>query len=141
MTLPTASGWHLVWRDEFSGAAIDTTRWGFDLGNSIMSDDGQTTVSGWGNNELECYTASPENAFLRDGMPHLRARTSTAPGCPYTSARMTTRRRDGSAHFARRYGRFEFRAKLPIGRGLWPALWLLPLDDHYGPWRRPARSI
>jgi beta-glucanase (GH16 family) len=131
---PSRTEWQLVWRDEFSGTAIDTTRWGFDLGNDLVSDDGKSVVPGWGNNELECYTSSPENAFVTNGLLHLRARTSSEPGCRYTSARMTTRRRDNSARFAQRYGRFEFRASLPVGRGLWPALWLLPLENVYGTW-------
>lgn len=127
-------GWRLVWRDEFVGSVIDTTHWGFDLGNDIRSDDGKIVASGWGNDELQCYTASPENAFVRDGHLHLRALTSQQRECPYTSARMKTRRPDGSAMFAQRYGRFEFRAALPVGRGLWPALWMLPQDNAYGVW-------
>jgi len=55
-------------------------------------------------------------------------------GCGYTSARLKTRKKDGTALFSQAYGRFEFRAKLPTGRGVWPALWMLPRDDKYGPW-------
>jgi beta-glucanase (GH16 family) len=55
-------------------------------------------------------------------------------GCGYTSARMKTRKRDGSELFSKKYGRFEFRAKLPTGKGIWPALWMLPQDDKYGTW-------
>ncbi len=130
----TRTGWQLVWRDEFSGTAIDTTRWGFDLGNGFTSDSGRTFVSGWGNNELQCYTRDTSNVMVRDGLLHLRARKSTRDGCPYTSARVKTRNADGRALFAATYGRFEFRAKLPVGRGLWPALWMLPQDDAYGSW-------
>lgn len=128
------TGWRLVWSDEFSGATIDTTKWGFDLGNGFSADGGQTFVSGWGNNELQCYTRDTSNAFVSGGRLHLRAVKSAGDGCPFTSARLKTRRADGSALFAQRYGRFEFRAKLPVGRGLWPALWMLPQDDAYGTW-------
>ncbi len=128
------SGWQLVWRDEFSGTAIDTTRWGFDLGNALTSDSGRTVVPGWGNNELQCYTRDTSNVQVRGGLLLLRARRSTVDGCPYTSARVKTRGADGRALFAQRYGRFEFRARLPLGRGLWPALWMLPQDDAYGSW-------
>ena len=55
-------------------------------------------------------------------------------GCGYTSARLKTRKKDGSPLFSQRYVRFEFRAKLPTGRGVWPALWMLPQDDKYGVW-------
>ncbi len=128
------TGWRLVWNDEFSGTAVDTTKWGFDLGNGFSSDSGKTFVSGWGNNELQCYTRDTANVAVRGGQLHLRAIPSTRDGCPYTSARLKTRGPDGRALFAQRYGRFEFRAKLPVGRGLWPALWMLPQDDAYGTW-------
>ena len=55
-------------------------------------------------------------------------------GCGYTSARIKTRKRDGTPLFSKRYGKFEFRAKLPHGKGVWPALWMLPQDDKYGGW-------
>lgn len=126
--------WRLVWRDEFSGASIDTTRWAFDLGRGFVGADGTTVVDGWGNNELQCYTRDTSNAFVRAGRLHIRAMPSTQEGCAYTSARMKTRAPDGRALFAQRYGRFEWRARLPLGRGLWPALWMLPLADAYGTW-------
>lgn len=128
------AAWRLVWSDEFSGARVDTTKWGFDLGNGFSTDGGATVVSGWGNNELQCYTRDTSNVFVRGGRLHIRARQATGAPCPFTSARLKTRRADGSALFAPRYGRFEFRAKLPLGRGLWPALWMLPQDDAYGTW-------
>jgi beta-glucanase (GH16 family) len=129
-----SSVWRMTWHDEFSGAAIDTSKWGFDLGNGFAADSGKTFVSGWGNDELQCYSASRRNAFVAGGMLRLVARADTAGGCPYSSARLKTRRADGSALFAQRYGRFEFRAKLPVGQGVWPALWMLPQDDAYGTW-------
>jgi beta-glucanase (GH16 family) len=127
-------GWRLVWQDEFDGAAIDTTRWAFDLGRGFLAADGTTVVDGWGNNELQCYTRDTSNAAVRDGRLHIRAVPSSVASCPYTSARLKTRAPDGHALFAQRYGRFEFRAKLPVGQGLWPALWMLPLSDSYGTW-------
>lgn len=135
---PTTSrepiGWRLVWSDEFDRASIDTTKWGFDLGAGFSTDGGKTVVTGWGNNELQCYTRDSANVFVSQGALHLRAHPSQLDGCAYTSARVKTRGADGRALFAARYGRFEFRAKLPTGRGLWPALWMLPLDDVYGTW-------
>ncbi len=132
--MSSRSGWRLVWSDEFASTTIDTTRWGFDLGNGFSADSGKTFVAGWGNNELQCYTSDTANVFVAGGQLHIRALRSTRDGCLYTSARLKTRRPDGSALFAQRYGRFEFRAKLPVGRGLWPALWMLPQDDAYGTW-------
>ncbi|MBM4072876.1 MAG: glycoside hydrolase family 16 protein [Planctomycetes bacterium] len=129
-----ASIWKLVWSDEFDGTQIDRTKWDYDVGNGFYSYDANQWISGWGNNELQYYTRAPENAFVKDGMLHIRAIKESLHGCGYTSARLKTKKRDGTALFARKYGRFEFRAKLPTGKGIWPALWMLPQDDKYGPW-------
>ncbi|HVV00811.1 MAG TPA: family 16 glycosylhydrolase [Verrucomicrobiae bacterium] len=103
--------WNLAWSEEFSGTSINTDLWNFELGNGS---------GGWGNNELEYYTSSPQNAFVADGLLHIVARRQSVGGFNYTSARMTTQ-----GHYSRTYGRIEFRAKLPQGIGLWPALWML----------------
>lgn len=55
-------------------------------------------------------------------------------GCGYSSARLKSRDKTGKALFAQKYGKFEFRAKLPAGKGIWPALWMLPAAEKYGPW-------
>ncbi len=127
-------GWKLVWSDEFDGPEIDREKWDFDLGNGFYDYTANQWISGWGNDELQYYTAEPTNARIRDGMLHIRALRESRDGFGYTSARLKTRKRDGSELFAKRYGRFEFRAKLPTGQGIWPALWMLPQDDHYGTW-------
>jgi beta-glucanase (GH16 family) len=131
---PPVSGWKLVWSDEFDGTEIDRSRWDFDIGNGFFNYDAHTWISGWGNDELQYYTRSPDNAFVRDGMLHIRALKESLHGCGYTSARLKTRKKDGSPLFRKRYGRFEFRAKLPTGKGIWPALWMLPQDEKYGTW-------
>jgi beta-glucanase (GH16 family) len=91
-------------------------------------------VAGWGNVELQYYTDSKANAEVKDGTLTIRALKESIHGCGYTSARLKTRRRDGTALFTTLYGRVEMRAKVPWGKGLWPALWMLPLDDKYGGW-------
>ncbi|HYT92697.1 MAG TPA: glycoside hydrolase family 16 protein [Gemmataceae bacterium] len=131
---PPPAGWKLVWSDEFDGKEIDRTKWDFDIGNGFFNYDANTWISGWGNAELQYYTREAENAFVKDGMLHLRAVKESLHGCGYTSARLKTRKRDGSPLFSQKYGRFEFRAKLPTGKGVWPALWLLPQGDKYGTW-------
>jgi beta-glucanase (GH16 family) len=100
--------WKLVWSDEFEGKGLpDTTKWTFDIGNW-----------GWGNNELENYTVNRiENARQENGNLIIEAQKS-APG--WTSARLTTR---GKESFL--YGKIEFRAKVPSGRGTWSAGWML----------------
>jgi beta-glucanase (GH16 family) len=131
---PSAAGWRLVWSDEFDGKDIDRTKWDFDTGNGFYNYDASTWIGGWGNGELQYYTREPENAFVKDGMLHIRAVKESYLGCGYTSAKLKTRKKDGSSLFSQRYGRFEFRAKLPTGKGVWPALWMLPQDEKYGGW-------
>ncbi len=112
------SGWTLAWHDEFDGTAIDNSVWTFEVNGN-----------GGGNNELQYYTAEPRNAFLENGTLVIQALKEDYLGKQYTSARMNTRgKRDWL------YGRVDVRAKTPTGRGLWPAIWMLPTDWEYGGW-------
>jgi len=111
---PAATG-RLVWAEEFDGPAGSlplSTHWGFDVGTD------------WGNAQLEYDTARPSNVSL-DGQGHLAitARREDYLGSAYTSGRINTK-----GLFSRTTGRFEARIKLPTGRGLWPAFWLLGSD-------------
>jgi beta-glucanase (GH16 family) len=131
---PPAAEWKLVWADEFEGKDLDRAKWDFDIGNGFYNYDANGWISGWGNGELQYYTRELDNAFVKDGMLHIRAVKESLHNCGYSSARLKTRKRDGSPLFAPKYGRFEFRAKLPTGKGVWPAIWMLPLEDRYGTW-------
>lgn len=126
--------WKLVWRDEFDGDEIDRTKWDYDIGNGFYNYDAGQWIAGWGNNELQYYTKESDNAFVRDGLLHVRALKESLHGCGYTSARLKTRKKDGTALFAPTYGKIELRAKLPTGKGVWPAAWMLPLKERYGSW-------
>ena len=126
--------WKLVWNDEFDGDCIDPSKWAFDIGNGFFDYPQQVWIPGWGNEELQYYTHEPENVFVKDSLLTIRALKESLHGCGYTSARLKTRRRDGTPLFTKLYGKFEFRAKVPWGKGLWPALWLLPQEDRYGGW-------
>jgi len=110
--------WNIIWSDEFNGAGINTNVWTYDLGN------GEPGNPGWGNGELEYYTSRTNNAFVAGGLLHIVARqetTNTAYGTFYfTSGRLKTQ---GLASW--KYGRFEWRVRLPGGTGFWPAFWLL----------------
>ncbi len=121
--------YELVWSDEFDGTAVDESKWGYDL-----ADGCQINLCGWGNNELEYYTDRPENASVQDGKLSITA-IKESPlfqgQFQYTSARLVTR---GKASF--KYGRIDVRARMPIGQGLWPAIWMLPVDNAYGGWPR-----
>lgn len=127
-------GWKLVWNDEFDGPEIDRKKWDFDQGNGFYNYEAQQWISGWGNDELQYYTAEPTNAAVRDGLLRIRAIKESLHGCGYTSARLKTRSRDGSPLWSQQYGRFEFRVQLPTGQGIWPAIWLLPQAEKYGGW-------
>ncbi len=108
------------WADEFDYEGLpDDTKWGYDVG-----------ASGWGNNELQYYTENRlENARVTDGKLIISAIKEDYEGAAYTSARLVSR---GKADFL--YGRFEVKAKVPPGRGTWPAVWMLPTDWAYGGW-------
>lgn len=110
-----AKRYRLIWSDEFKKNGLpDSTKWGFDTGGG-----------GWGNNELEYYTkARPENARVLNGKLIIDARKENMGGRNYTSARLLTKNK---AQWT--YGRFDIRAKLPMGRGIWPAIWLLAAND------------
>lgn len=112
---PVATTYQLVWADEFEKEGLpDTTKWGYDVGGG-----------GWGNNELEYYTkAKIENARVEKGNLIIEARKESFGGRNYTSARLLTKNK---AQWT--YGKFEVKAKLPRGRGMWPAIWLLSAKD------------
>lgn len=108
-----------TWADEFDvDGAPDPTKWGYDVGGG-----------GWGNNELEYYTNTTDNASISNGILSITARNDTMGGMNYTSARMVSKTPETLL-----YGRIEVRAKLPAGRGNWPAIWMLPNDYAYGSW-------
>lgn len=110
-----------AWQDEFDGdGRPDPARWSYDLGGD-----------GWGNNELQFYTDSVDNAYQRDGVLHIVAKKQAREGRAYTSARLVSKHKGDVL-----YGRIEARAKLPSGRGTWPAIWMLPTDWAYGDWPR-----
>lgn len=134
-SITTSGGrWTLVWNDEFDGDGIDPAKWDFDIGNGFYDYTNHAWIAGWGNEELQYYTRESENASVKDSLLTIRAVKEALHGCGYTSARLKTRKRDGRPLFATLYGRVEIRAKVPWGKGLWPALWMLPQHDRYGGW-------
>ena len=118
-TTPTSyPGYHLAWSDEFSGNALNTGDWNYEQGGT-----------GWGNHELENYTNRTQNAFVSAGHLVIEARQESYGGNNYTSARLTTQ---GKQQFSS--GRIDIRAKLPVSKGMWPALWMLGSNITSVPW-------
>ncbi len=99
----------LVWSDEFNGTTLNGDNWAFETG------DGCPSICGWGNNEMEYYTSRPENLFFEGGNMVIEARKENFSGRQYTSAKIISR---GKKTF--KFGKMEFRAKLPEGKGIWP---------------------
>lgn len=126
---PAPEEYNLVWSDEFDGTEIDLNKWSYDIGDGCqISQD----LCGWGNNELQYYTDRPENVFVEDGILTIKAIKESPLYLgqhAYTSTRMVTKNKGDWT-----YGRMDVRAKLPIGKGLWPAIWMLPTDTVYGGW-------
>jgi beta-glucanase (GH16 family) len=112
--------YNLVWSDEFDYTGLpDTAKWNYNVGGH-----------GWGNQELQYYTDRRlENARVEDGKLVIEARRETYAGKDYTSARLVTKNKGDWI-----YGKFVISAKLPKGRGTWPAIWMLPTDWEYGGW-------
>lgn len=129
-----AGGWELVFADEFD-APLSSDKW---TRCYWWDANGCTNL---GNKELQWYM--PDNALVLDGHLVLRAQRQSVAGhegkiFDYTSGLVTSGRsyeeRDSrSDRFATTYGYFEIRAKVPAGKGLWSAFWLLPSTHNSKP--------
>ncbi|MBQ8278798.1 MAG: glycoside hydrolase family 16 protein [Roseburia sp.] len=123
----TDEGFVLVWNDEFDGESLDLTKWDYQYGNG-----GEYGNSGWGNNEWQFYLSREENVRVEDGKLII---TAMKEGNVYTSGRIRTITNSGEVLFGTTYGRVEARIKCPVGEGIWPAFWMLPVDTSiYGTW-------
>ena len=118
----TSEDWKLVWEDNFDGDSLNMEDWNY-----------ETHEPGWVNNELQEYTDSTDNIYVKDGELVLKAiKDETEDGVKYTSGKVTTQNKRDY-----KYGRFEARLKVPEGQGLWPAFWMMPTDENlYGSWPR-----
>lgn len=118
-------GPQLVWSDEFNGDEIDPLRW------TVYVGDGCPGLCGFGNNERQYYSDREENVKVADGKLIITAIHDSISSSAYTSAKLLTK--DIASW---QYGRIEVSAKLPQGRGTWPAIWMLPEENKYGGWPR-----
>ncbi|HEV8074361.1 MAG TPA: glycoside hydrolase family 16 protein, partial [Candidatus Acidoferrum sp.] len=120
------ANWVLTWSDEFDapdGSAPDPKKWTVETGGG-----------GWGNNELEYYTARRMNSRVEKGNLVIEALQEKFTGPDgvareYTSARLKT-----GKLFTQKYGKFEARIRIPKGQGMWPAFWMLGDDISTAGW-------
>ncbi|MFT4603893.1 MAG: beta-glucanase (GH16 family) [Rhodothermales bacterium] len=121
VTIPEPDGFRLVWNDEFEGFEVNTANWTHWITGNPH------------NNELQYYTSRKLNSTVENGILHLVAHEGEYTGPDgtrqYSSARINTK---GKVDF--KYGRVDVRAQMPIGQGIWPAIWMLPTDNEYGGW-------
>lgn len=103
--------------DDFAGGALDQQKWTYEVSDN------------WFNNEKQATTNSPSNLFLQNGELHIVARREAYNGKQFTSARIVTKNKMNYG-----YGRLDMRAKLPKGQGIWPAFWMLGVDDAVNSW-------
>jgi beta-glucanase (GH16 family) len=117
---PPAPKYELVWSDEFDGDSLDPAKWDFIISGR-----------GGGNGELQYYLK--ENTRVEKGLLIIEARKEKHAGPDgardYTSSRIRTKNKADW-----KFGRFEIRAKLPTGKGIWPAIWMMPTENRYGNW-------
>jgi beta-glucanase (GH16 family) len=118
----SGQNWQLVWADEFDGDTLNTDKWEYMTGTGS-----EYGLDGWGNNELQYYQEG--NVSLGDGQLTITAKRENVETSQFTSGRIRTINMGDWT-----YGRFEFRAKMPEGQGLWAAIWMLPTDENYGGW-------
>ena len=128
--------WTLVWAEEFNGTALDRTKW-----------TPERSCWGGGNNERQCYTDRDANIQVSGGHLRLIARKERFRGPdrppeialtpnPSVTQRYTSGKIRTLGLHAWKYGRIEFRARPPKGQGTWPAVWMMPSGNVYGPWPR-----
>lgn len=109
--------WNLIWSDDFNmNGSPDWSHW-----------EAKIDGNGGGNNELQYYSDRKKNLRVEDGKLIIEAHKESMNGRRYTSGKLVSR-----AHWL--YGKIEVRAKLPWGRGTWPAIWMMPKNAVYGGW-------
>ena len=105
----SSAQWEMIWNDEFNNSILDNSKWINDVGGN-----------GWGNNEAQFYTAGSANLTMNNGFATITAKAQQLGSNQYTSAKIISKNL-----FDVKYGKIEGRMKCPMGKGLWPAFWML----------------
>ena len=120
-TQEVATFTNLVWEDNFDvDGPIDSSKWVAEIGDGTAQG-----IPGWGNNELQYYTDDASNVRVENGLLVITAKEESVGGRNYTSARIKT-----EGLFEQKYGRFEARIRMPLGKGYFPAFWMLGNDNN-----------
>lgn len=119
---PQQNGWNLVWQDEFNAKELSPKKW-----NVLLRETSK-------HNERQYYV--PDDVYIENDCLRLRSRVRDYGTQHYTSGRVDT-----SGKFSPVYGKFEIRAKLPSGKGLWPAHWLYPQNRNWPMERLMAEAV
>lgn len=106
----------LIWSDEFDGTVLATENWGYEVGYGNW---------GWGNDEWQFYTSSPNNVSVANGYLEISAQCASPPSCGKRNGTITSGRINSLDKFEFKYGKVEARIKPPVGTGAWPAFWML----------------
>ncbi|MCU0428633.1 MAG: family 16 glycosylhydrolase [Cytophagaceae bacterium] len=114
--------WKLQWSDEFNGTELNLQHWNYEIGNG---------EGGWGTGQIDYCTDRPENVRVHKGFLKLGINKEDISGFHYTAGRINTRNK-----ITAKYGRIEARIKIPAGRGIGAAFWMLPQDEKFGWWPR-----
>ena len=113
---PAYEGYHLVWEEEFDGDTLSKDDWNY-----------ETHEPGWVNHELQAYLPKDEYVYVKDGKLVIQP---VKDGDKYFSGRINTQKKHSLT-----YGRIEASIKVPKGKGIWPAFWMMPDDESkYGQW-------
>ena len=114
---PKKDGYKILWADEFEGSKLNNKIW--------LREERPV---GWTNEESQEYVKDEKNGFIRDGKFVIKGIEN--PKGIYTSCKLRN-----TDKYAFKYGRIETRAKVPEGKGLWPAIWMMPEKESlYGQW-------
>lgn len=113
---PEKEGYNILWSDEFNEKKLNEEIW-----------YREARPAGWTNNELQRYSTVEDNGFVRDGKFVIKGIETDEE---YTSCKLRN-----NNEYAFKYGRVEVSAKVPVGKGLWPAIWMMPEKESlYGQW-------
>jgi hypothetical protein len=117
-----SGGWQLYWSDEFNGTAVDLTRWGVydpEFGNGRYGDADPGFVG--------CNTA--KNVSVENGSLYIRSKKeqvicNNGVTTDYSAGFIGSRDTTPQKRYYPLYGRYEMRARIPHGQGIWPSFWL-----------------